>query len=74
MTVITNATVHKSVIDKNGLEPVVRGVVYSQGNVLHKVLAKREVILAAGTFNTPQILALSGIGDPDILEQHSIWY
>lgn len=72
LTVITNALVHKLVTDTNGFEPIVRGVVYSQGDVLREVRAKREVILAAGTFNTPQILELSGIGDPDILKQHGI--
>lgn len=31
-----------------------------------------EVILAGGTFNTPQLLMLSGIGDPKQLAQHDI--
>ena len=34
--------------------------------------ARREVILAGGAFNTPQLLMLSGIGDPAILDKYGI--
>ncbi|KAK5691462.1 hypothetical protein LTR97_011455 [Elasticomyces elasticus] len=71
LTVITKALVCKLTIDKDPV-PIARGVVYSQHGVLHEVRARRDIILAAGTFNTPQILELSGIGNPDILQQHGI--
>jgi choline dehydrogenase-like flavoprotein len=39
---------------------------------VRQVFAAREVILAGGTFNTPQLLMLSGIGPRAHLEQHGI--
>ena len=39
---------------------------------LRRVLARREVILAAGAFNTPQLLMLSGVGSPGELARHGI--
>jgi choline dehydrogenase len=43
------------------------GVEYWRGGRLHRIGAGREVILSAGTFGSPQILELSGIGDPEHL-------
>jgi choline dehydrogenase-like flavoprotein len=39
---------------------------------LATVRATREVILAGGAFNTPQLLMLSGIGAPEALRPHGI--
>ncbi|TGO87750.1 hypothetical protein BPOR_0206g00080 [Botrytis porri] len=41
----------------------------SLSTVVREISCSREVILAAGSIHTPQILELSGIGQPYILEQ-----
>jgi len=47
----------------------VTGVEYSsgEGSTVNCVSVSKEVILAAGALHTPQILELSGIGNPDII-------
>jgi choline dehydrogenase len=67
--------------------PIVRGVEYligenlyrldprnngSQTGTLHRAYASKEVIVAGGTFNTPQLLKLSGIGPRAELEEFGI--
>ncbi|MGA7983768.1 MAG: GMC family oxidoreductase N-terminal domain-containing protein [Burkholderiales bacterium] len=44
------------------------GVEYLQGGRTYTVRAAREVILAGGTFNSPQLLQLSGVGPRALLE------
>ncbi|WP_158915479.1 GMC family oxidoreductase [Caulobacter sp. S45] len=44
------------------------GVTYTRGGETRVVRARREVILAGGVINSPQLLMLSGIGDPAALE------
>jgi len=48
------------------------GVEYVQNGHLHRVCADREVILCGGTYNTPQLLMLSGVGPATELERHGI--
>ncbi|MCB1806806.1 MAG: GMC family oxidoreductase N-terminal domain-containing protein, partial [Candidatus Competibacteraceae bacterium] len=44
------------------------GVEYSINNRRQRVYAEREVILAGGVINSPQLLMLSGIGAADELQ------
>jgi len=48
------------------------GVEYLQGGRTRRAMADGEVILAAGAFNTPQILMLSGIGPAAHLKEMGI--
>lgn len=48
------------------------GVEHSKDGKTFSVRAEREVILAAGAINSPQILMLSGIGSPQELRVHGI--
>ena len=48
------------------------GIAYLHDGKQHEVRAEREVILAGGVINSPQLLMLSGIGDPARLAEHGI--
>ncbi len=48
------------------------GIEYVQGGERKVAHAAREVILAGGAINSPQLLMLSGIGHPDELRTHGI--
>ena len=43
------------------------GVTFTHGGQTHTVGAKKEVIVAGGAIQSPQMLELSGIGNPDVL-------
>jgi len=48
------------------------GVCYRQTGQEFRVKAKREVILTAGAFGSPQLLQLSGVGRPEDITHHGI--
>ena len=48
------------------------GVEYLKDGKRSVARAEREVILAGGVVNSPQLLMLSGIGDPEMLSAHGI--
>ena len=44
------------------------GVRYAQGGTTHEARAGREVVVSGGAINSPQLLELSGIGQPERLQ------
>lgn len=71
LQVLTGALVKKVIIDQH--KKTVRGVEFTDENgVTHVVKAKREVIVSAGTFLSPQLLMLSGVGPADQLRKANI--
>jgi choline dehydrogenase len=68
LTVAVNSEVTRILIE-NGRA---RGVSFWRDGKEQTVLARREVILSAGTFNSPKILMLSGIGPARHLQAHGI--
>jgi choline dehydrogenase/4-pyridoxate dehydrogenase len=48
------------------------GIEYLSDGALHSVRAQREVLLCGGVINSPQLLMLSGIGEPEQLRAQGI--
>jgi choline dehydrogenase len=48
------------------------GVDYRAGGAVHSADVRREVLLCAGSFNSPQLLQLSGVGPQELLRRHGI--
>jgi choline dehydrogenase len=87
LTLSTHSLASKVLFDTKEARPRAIGVEYLVGTQLYEadhaydesaeaevrtVTAKKEVIVAGGAFNTPQILKLSGVGPRAELEEHGI--
>lgn len=48
------------------------GVEFAHGGNMYTVNASKEVVLSAGVIQTPQLLELSGIGDPAVLQKAGV--
>ena len=68
LTLLSQALAHRVVFDGNRAV----GVEIEHGGSVERHEAEREVILAGGAINSPQLLLLSGVGDPAHLAEHGI--
>ncbi|KAI1352214.1 aryl-alcohol dehydrogenase [Xylaria sp. FL0043] len=70
--VLTEATVERILLEKGAEATKARGVQYKHNGAIKTVSATKEVIIAAGALQSPKILELSGVGNPEILSKHGI--
>lgn len=68
LTVLTNAMATR--IEMEG--KCATAVTIDHKGTSRTIKANREILLSGGVINTPQLMMLSGIGDPDELAQHGI--
>ncbi len=72
LTIITDAQVQNILFDRQSKDKIATGVCYKTKGHRHNIFAKKEVLLSAGAFNSPQLLMLSGIGPKEELAKHNI--
>ncbi|KAL7283580.1 hypothetical protein ACG7TL_003015 [Trametes sanguinea] len=88
LLILTGALVSKIAFDRSRTPLVATGVEFMKGDATYMATSRREVILSAGSFQTPKLLELSGaaihvtvwldtegppgIGNREILYQHGI--
>lgn len=69
LTVVTGAKARQILMEGNKAI----GIEYIQGKAnIKKVYASKEIIVSAGAFQSPQLMMLSGIGDPEVLRSQGI--
>jgi len=73
LVVLTGAHASKILLKSSstGLQHAT-GVEFIKDGITHSVEATKEIILSAGSFQNPQLLELSGVGDKDILNSFGI--
>lgn len=68
--ILTESRATKILIDPSTKQAY--GVEFLRNRKKYSIKVKKEVILSAGSLNSPQILMLSGVGPRDVLEKAKI--
>ena len=72
LTVLTDANVRRILFTELRDEPRATGVNVKIGNHLETFLTSREILLAAGSIGSPQLLQLSGVGARELLRTDDV--
>lgn len=72
LKVIVDALAHRIIFEDTAGLPTARAVSFMKDGLFKEASASREVILCAGSFGSPQLLELSGLGDAALLKELKI--
>ena len=74
LVLLTEAMVQDILLEKDSDHEgwTAKGVRFKHGGVERIIHASAEIILCAGTVQSPQLLELSGIGNPEMLKKAGI--
>lgn len=72
LTVLTDANVRRVLFTGPSGEVRATGVEVAVENRLETFLSSREILLAAGSIGSPQLLQLSGVGAPKLLRTYDV--
>jgi choline dehydrogenase-like flavoprotein len=64
--------VREITLEQRGEQWTVTGVRFDHGGQSYMAAASQEVVLSAGSVASPQLLELSGVGNPSVLERAGI--
>ena len=72
LEIMTGCHVQKLLIETTPQSNVCRGIEFTGGGQSWVAHATRETLLCAGAIGSPQLLQLSGIGQPKLLQEHQL--
>jgi choline dehydrogenase len=72
LEIMTGCHVQKLLIETTPQGKVCRGIEFTGGGQSWVAHATRETLLCAGAIGSPQLLQLSGIGQPKLLQEHQL--
>ncbi|XP_018576576.1 glucose dehydrogenase [FAD, quinone] [Anoplophora glabripennis] len=72
LNVMLNSTATRILVSVDGDTKKATGVEFVYNNVTYTVKVNKEIVLSAGTINSPQVLLLSGIGPKEVLDEVGI--
>jgi len=72
LEIMTGCHVQKLLIETTPQGKVCRGIEFTGGGQSWVAHATRETLLSAGAIGSPQLLQLSGMGQPKLLQEHQL--